>query len=335
MNRKLLTCCLVLLVMALFAGCGSAEDREAQTAYNSGDYQRVIEIYQDAETPEGEEPALLRSAEAHLAFEKGEYDQVLALLDEEPSGEELQALQTEAKARLACEAGDYEEVIALLGESEDADTRALYQELLSTMLDQAMTDRNAEAVTALLDILPDSADMVYKKVTEACEGLDYSAFQLMDGLCAALPDGDLKHDMAAYKDSHSMNRSKAFMNGKWAWYETEAIKEPTVIEVFMRTDDSSVAVLREIGERLQDFGYGIGDVYWNNIDFLTDTEFKMYHMTRYEGGAIAGVEATASVDFENDCIQTHVTGANSPDRTWVRYTPPATDTAAEAEQPAS
>ena len=49
----------------------------------------------------------------------------------------------------------------------------------------------------------------------------------------------------------------------------------------------------------------------------------MHHMTRYDDGAVAGDDATATVDFENDCIYTRLSGnTENPNRTWVRYTPP-------------
>ena len=139
-----------------------------------------------------------------------------------------------------------------------------------------------------MDKLPNSSETVYEKVKEGCEELDYAAFLMMDELNAALPEDDLKHDLTSYAESHGINRSKAFMNGMWAWYKTESSTEPAVIEIYMKTGDGSVAILRELGDYLKKYGYGPGDIYWDKIDFLTETEFKMHHMTRYDDGAVAG-----------------------------------------------
>ena len=106
--------CLVLAILLLTA-CSSKALSKAEEAYANGDYQTVVNLVENMKKPSSDALALLNKARIHLAFDAGNYEQVIALAgDAGANDEEIASLL--ASAREAIEAAEAEanaEVIAV------------------------------------------------------------------------------------------------------------------------------------------------------------------------------------------------------------------------------
>ena len=139
MKKKLTVVLCLVLALLLLTGCASQTISKAKAAYESGDYQTVVDLLQDLKSSKPEVAELLRNAKIHLAFDAGDYQQVVDLigdadvqdadiasllknaktaLEEEAAAEAAKAAEEAllAEAQAAFDNGEFEKVVTLLGD---------------------------------------------------------------------------------------------------------------------------------------------------------------------------------------------------------------------------
>ena len=87
MKKIKLFFCLTLSVLLLTA-CSSKALSKAEEAYVSGDYQSVVNLIENMKKPDSDALALLNKARIHLAFDAGNYEQVIALAGDAGASDE-------------------------------------------------------------------------------------------------------------------------------------------------------------------------------------------------------------------------------------------------------
>ena len=187
MKKKLTVVLCLVLALLLLTGCASQTISKAKAAYESGDYQTVVDLLQDLKSSKPEVAELLKNAKIHLAFDAGDYQQVVDLIgDADVKDADIAALLKDAKtaleeaataeaakaaeeallaeAQAAFDAGEFDKVVELLGD-QDSENEALASLLkdAQTAIEEAAS---AEAQAAL-----------EAKVAEAQEAYDAGDYQ--------------------------------------------------------------------------------------------------------------------------------------------------------------
>ena len=165
MKKKLTVVLCLVLALLLLTGCASQTISKAKAAYESGDYQTVVDLLQDLKSSKPEVAELLRNAKIHLAFDAGDYQQVVDLigdadvqdadiasllknaktaLEEEAAAEAAKAAEEAllAEAQKAYDAGDYQTVVDLINDS------GMESEELTGLADRAKAALQEEAEAA-------------------------------------------------------------------------------------------------------------------------------------------------------------------------------------------
>ena len=165
MKKKLTVVLCLVLALLLLTGCASQTISKAKAAYESGDYQTVVDLLQDLKSSKPEVAELLRNAKIHLAFDAGDYQQVVDLigdadvqdadiasllknaktaLEEEAAAEAAKAAEEAllAEAQKAYDAGDYQTVVDLINDS------GMESEELTDLADRAKAALQEEAEAA-------------------------------------------------------------------------------------------------------------------------------------------------------------------------------------------
>lgn len=269
-------------MLLMLCSCDSEAVKQAKEAYANGDYAKVVELLSSEEELSEEAQDMLAVSEANIAFEKKEYlDAVKKLAS---SSEGLQAER--------------------------------FEEMFTAALDDAIANKDVDAVVELLAIDESKADAVYEAVTKTCEEKDYNGFLMLESLVEKLPDGDLKTKLSDYDKEHDILKAEAFMVGTWTWKSSDGEK-PSKVKV-IPYDKNLVGRLVKIGTFLKDYHYNKDDVYWQDFEFENGKKFICNNLTRYSDGTAEGVTTTGKINYKKGTIELNVTGANNPNRTWKR-----------------
>lgn len=113
MKKIKLFFCLALSVLLLTA-CTSKALSKAEEAYVSGDYQSVVNLIENMKKPDSDALALLNKARIHLAFDAGNYEQVIALAgDAGANDEEIAPLLVSAREAIEATSEENAEMIGM------------------------------------------------------------------------------------------------------------------------------------------------------------------------------------------------------------------------------
>ena len=190
MKKKLTVVLCLVLALLLLTGCASQTISKAKAAYESGDYQTVVDLLQDLKSSKPEVAELLRNAKIHLAFDAGDYQQVVDLigdadvqdadiasllknaktaLEEEAAAEAAKAAEEAllAEAQKAYDAGDYQTVVDLINDSgmESEELTGLADRAKAALQEEAEAAKAAEeALIVEVQAAFDAGD--YEKVVE-------------------------------------------------------------------------------------------------------------------------------------------------------------------------
>ena len=104
---RLVLCFCLLLSLLLLAGCTSKDASKAREAYTNGDYRTAVDLLENMKNPKAEDTQLLNNARIHLAFDAGNYEQVLEMIDAaESRDEEMASLYEEARDAMEAKAAE-------------------------------------------------------------------------------------------------------------------------------------------------------------------------------------------------------------------------------------
>lgn len=298
---------------------------KAYLAYEARDYEQIVSLLSDFSFPEDENgqalSAMLREAEARLAYAKEDYAAAAELLDGlESEDEELQQMLTLSRAQLAYGEKKYDEVAALLAGVSDEAAAPLYADSLAQLARAAFDKRDRAALASLCAEHAAAAEPVYALVTEACAAFDYDAFLFLDKLIAKLPAGELKDRLKTFSDENGKMRTKAFLNGEWQWLYKEDEENPAIVALHVFEDDSHcIGFLTQVPDHLANYKYEINDVYWKDFVFEGDLPIACYNLTRMPwSGSVVEKTASIELDFEHMQIIIHLTGVDDTNRVWQK-----------------
>lgn len=172
MRKKIAILLCLTLTLLLLTGCAARDISKARTAYANGDYQTVVELLENLKTSKPEAAQLLRDAKVHLAFEAGDFQQVVDLIGDTAVEGEIAELLEQAKTALeeaaaaeaakaaeeallqemqaAFDAGDYQKVLDLIdGEKpENENIAKLAEDAESALAEEVKAAEEAAAAEA-------------------------------------------------------------------------------------------------------------------------------------------------------------------------------------------
>lgn len=313
---------LPILLVLFLTGCGSQKVSSARTAYTNGDYQAVIAALEGVELTEDADRNMLLSAKAQVAYAAQNYEEVVTLLGEGPCEDnDLENIRQLSKGQIAYAAQDYETVLETLGDRDDRDNLEIYSLAQKSVLRESVQAQNIESVIQILNDTPALQDTVVSDVSEACGGMDYSAFLFLDQLIEELPEGECRNALSTYAGENAVLRLQAFLNGTWEWHE-EGDSEPAVVELTVQSDGTGIGILKRVSPAQVKYGFETGDIYWKDFHYLSGNTFACSHLLRTtEGGVIEGYAYTTA-DFDRGVIHVHITPVTgtvqNQDREWTR-----------------
>ena len=159
MNKKIIALLsLCILTMFIFCACDSEEVKQAKEDFAAGHYTEVVKTLDGQENLSQEAQDMLAISEANVAYENEDYLVAVKTLTTASTG-----IQTEQ-----------------------------FEEMFNAALEDAIANKDSDAIVELLALDDSKADAVYDAVTKACTDKDYNGFQVLDGLVEKLSDGDLK-----------------------------------------------------------------------------------------------------------------------------------------------
>lgn len=296
--KKLILLILALTVVLSFCGCGS----NAASTLKS----QVIEAY---------------NAE--------DYVTVVSLLDGvEPSDEEILKMLCISEARIAYDSKNYAEAVEKLCGTQYKGEVEFYSKALKAAVENAVAAHDTNALLSLYEADEETEKSAYAIITDTCNSFDYSAFEFLDELLAALPDCSFSDELSEYSKQNKKTRTKAFMQGDWEWINNELLEEgdlPMIVtfEAF-DNDEDCIGVLKQASTRMiENYAYEIGELYWKGFTFKPEAPASVQNMTRYAdayGPLNYFVYNLAPIQFDQEKGQMiiHISGASTPDRIWQK-----------------
>ena len=243
MRKKIAILLCLTLTLLLLTGCAARDISKARTAYANGDYQTVVELLENLKTSKPEAAQLLRDAKVHLAFEAGDFQQVVDLIGDTAVEGEIAELLEQAKTALeeaaaaeaakaaeeallqemqaAFDAGDYQKVLDLIdGEKpENENIVKLAEDAESALAEEVKAAEEAAAAEAAKA----AEEALLQEMQAAFDAGDYQkVLDLVDG---EKPENENIAKLAEDAENALAEEVKAAEEAAKATEEARAVEE--------------------------------------------------------------------------------------------------------------
>ena len=166
----------------------AAEEKlaEVKNAFDAEDYEKVLELTADEESPDEELAQLVAEAETELAkaaklaeikdaYNAKDYAKVVELVDSsefEFDNEELDAMVADASVQVAYQEGNYAEVVSLLADSDDKASNEIYMDSIRNVARDAILATGDDRYVQL----PEDASFLPEFRTKFVDHLPYDGW---------------------------------------------------------------------------------------------------------------------------------------------------------------
>lgn len=289
MRIRLLRTVMIVTILCLgflLTGCDSENVKKARDAYENGDYVTVIECLENESDLDNETEEMLAIARANVAFENGEYNEVVTELSVTESGKDTE----------------------------------IYKKSVKTIVKDAIQTGETKYLQKAIETDNQIGGYATNKITKACDEYNYNAFKVLESLKESLQDGDVKEQLTKYYDANKLNKVKAFLVGKWEWQHGDKVN--TVVKNIIYKDNLMATVVT-VGDNEKEYQILVDDVYWKDFEILDEKSFTCLNLCKTRDAIASECETVGRINYEDDSLHLHVTAPPpyrmvDPDRDWKR-----------------
>lgn len=243
--------------------------------------------------------------DAKKAYKNQEYKTVVDLLEGKVDlDEDTTQILLISKANIAFDAGDYLEVVKDLFEVTNGNEMDIYVKAVDGAIDAFISSSDIVPVKQMLEYDKSIGDKLDKVLEDGCNSIDYNYFLLLDIAIDSVEDTDLVSRLTEYRDNNRNLRAKSFMLGEWEWQSDSEVNTRINNKL---VDGQIMGIVTQVGNSEIAYQICLNDIYWKDYVFIDETNFTCYNLTKTTSGNVVDVTAVGTIDYENDTILLHLT----------------------------
>ena len=287
----------------------------AESYVDSGKYEEAIQAFSEIIEYSNSADRVLecKYCLATNAFEEEKWEETLEYLDglENYAADGISPSEMRAfsEANLAFSKGDYKDVLMLLEGLDAFSGESIYLDsayyIFVEQIQNARKEHSADdAVAAISEYLGRSnneeavKDTLVEVFSEEINSRDYSSFVFMKGILDQTTDYGFSKELCDIFDEAYKQRVTAFLLGEWV-REDDTPMNGAVLTV-IGNEDILCGVLTDLSNTTEK-GFKVGDLKWSNIE-IYDSEYLTLDDISTTGNSRS---ATVIINYEENTILLH------------------------------